>query len=95
MNPACCNDFVIAYAKLLIPSNRTAEEQKFLDFHGVLDVPIAALQLEEVNDLMVKVRHRCDKLTPAGLCSVYENRPDVCRAFDCKTRKDCACHERA
>lgn len=94
MNPKCCNDFVVAYAKLLFPYNRTPEEQKFLDAHGVLSIPLKDLQVDEVNDLFVKVTHRCNRLTPEGLCSIYPERPEVCRLFDCKTRKDCACNER-
>jgi len=30
----------------------------------------------------VEVRNRCKYLTRSNLCSIYENRPDVCRNYD-------------
>jgi Fe-S-cluster containining protein len=34
------------------------------------------------NDWHVLFRTRCDNLTPAGLCGIYERRPAICKDFD-------------
>lgn len=58
------------------------EGQRFYQLH--LDALVRA-------NVRVKVLHRCQKLSPEGLCTIYTTRPDVCRAFDCSTRHDCLC----
>lgn len=59
------------------------EGQRFYQVH--LDALVRA-------NARVKVLHRCEKLSPDGLCTIYANRPAVCRAFDCATRNDCTCN---
>jgi len=41
------------------------------------------------NAWYIKFDTRCDKLTPEGLCGIYEDRPAICRDFDWR---DCEQH---
>jgi len=41
------------------------------------------------NSWFIKFETRCDKLTPEGLCGIYETRPAICREFDWR---DCEQH---
>jgi Fe-S-cluster containining protein len=42
----------------------------------------------------VRVRFECDRLTPAGRCGDYENRPFTCRSFVPASDPLCAEHVR-
>jgi Fe-S-cluster containining protein len=62
------------------------EGQAFFQQHGIFDAI--------VRNVTVKILHRCAKLLGSGLCSIYEQRPQICRDFDCATRQDCTRDER-
>lgn len=91
--PACCTDFDIIYPKLFFPEYQSQDEMEFLEAHGVSGMTLAELQrgAVDVNDLTVKIKHRCAQLGDDGLCKIYERRPRICRAFDCNQRTDCSC----
>lgn len=92
-SPACCTDLVLVYPKLFFREYQSEDEREFIETHGLNKLTVTELQdiSEEVGDYMVKIHHRCEQLTDAGLCKIYENRPKICRLFDCSLRKDCDC----
>ena len=91
--PACCTDFEIDPLHLLLPSLLDADGQEFIRVYGVANMTLA--QLEQVSRRMdngkVRVMRRCAQLQDDGRCGIYDQRPNICRAFDCATRTDCAC----
>jgi Fe-S-cluster containining protein len=93
MISACCKDFDIDPLDLLFPERMNADGLEFMKVHGVFDETIedlvgAATILENG---FIKIQHKCAKLNDNGLCSIYANRPKICRDFDCNLRKDCDC----
>ena len=78
---------------LIFPERMTPEGREFVEAHGILEVPLRELLVDAHNmkNGMIKIHHRCDKLGDDGLCTIYENRPQICKSFDCKTRTDCVC----
>ena len=91
--PKCCGDFHINFLDLIFPERLPAEGKEFLDIHGIWEIPLRDLLKDAVNngDGTVEVYHRCDMLRDDGLCSIYANRPKICKDYDCSVRKDCAC----
>ena len=90
----CCVDFDIDIAHLIFPERMAPDGREFLAAHGIDSVPLGmlragALDLDEVSEGTVKIRHRCQQLTDDGLCGIYEQRPAICRSFDCALRDDC------
>lgn len=39
---------------------------------------------------VVKLIHRCQHLAQDNSCSIYPDRPQLCRSFDCTKRDDCS-----
>lgn len=70
------------------------EGQEFVRVHGLAHAKLGELRdgAIDLGNGMIKLRHRCDRLTDAGQCDIYSVRPAICRAFDCSLRKDCDCH---
>jgi Fe-S-cluster containining protein len=87
----CCEDFNINPLHLVMPHLMGPDGRAFVDAHGI-DVETLA-ELREGAILMdsgeVKIKHRCEKLTDDGLCSIYDARPQICRDFDCKLKTEC------
>lgn len=48
---------------------------------GELGAWLRTFAARELASGQVEVEVRCSRLTPAGACSVYEERPGICRAF--------------
>ncbi len=85
----CCQDFDIEPMHLLFPEMFLTEDAQYFMKAWNLE----RLTLEELRESIevltfnkVKVRVPCDKLTPEGLCSIYEQRPQLCREYRCETR---------
>lgn len=93
MLPKCCTDINFIYPKLFFPEYQTPEEHEFLEVHGVNNMTLKELRAgaEDVSSLVVNIKHRCNQLGDDGLCKIYENRPEICRGFQCHVREDCAC----
>ena len=94
--PACCCDLDIAIIDLMIPERMGPDGWAFFVAHGLdkltLEERVVLLtRAHEVSPGTVKLRHRCNQLADDGLCMIYATRPAICRAFDCATRRDCAC----
>lgn len=78
---------------LIVPSRMGEDGQAFVRAHG--------LNAERLSELrrgatvlptgLVKIRHRCQHLTADHRCAIYNDRPAICRNFDCSTRVDCEC----
>lgn len=91
--PACCTDMEIDLLDLLFPGRMSPEGQEFVEAHGLELATLRQLQRNAtyISDTRVKLYHKCQQLTRAGRCRIYEHRPQLCRAFDCALRHDCAC----
>lgn len=92
--PMCCTDMDIDMLHLFFPERMSPEGRAFVEAHGISKVPLAELARLAVyqGKRIVKIRHVCDQLDlTTGLCKIYENRPLICRQFDCSTRHDCNC----
>ena len=89
----CCEDFVIDPAHLLFPERMNEIGQAFVRTHGIDYVALGTLRqgavVEPGTPGHVRIKHRCQWLTDENLCSIYEQRPQICRDFDCATRADC------
>jgi Fe-S-cluster containining protein len=88
----CCEDLDIRLEHLVFPERMSSEGRAFVAAHGLSCVPLGELVAGalDLGDGVVKIRHRCQQLRPDGLCGVYEQRPAICREFNCATRTDCS-----
>lgn len=91
--PACCCDFELEPLYLLFPDRLDADGQRFIRLHGIDLVLWGELRrgAVEMPGGRVRIMHRCNQLLDDGRCRVYENRPLLCRTFDCASRVDCSC----
>lgn len=91
--PACCTDMDIALEHLIFPERMSEEGQEFVEVHGLDTKQLKTLRKNAIDmgNGIVKIKHRCSKLLDSGQCSIYNQRPTICRTFDCGTREDCAC----
>jgi Fe-S-cluster containining protein len=89
----CCKDFDIDPLDLLFPERMTEDGIEFMQAHGALEESIEDLLVgaQVLDNGFIKIQHKCNKLNENGLCSIYANRPKICRDFDCSKRSDCAC----
>jgi len=71
--------FDIGYMELLFPHRYLKGADLAWYYEHELD------QVVQKN-ATIKLLHRCDQLAPNGRCTIYENRPKICRDFDCRTR---------
>lgn len=91
--PACCMDFDIQIEELFFPEKLSEGGREFLRVHGVDRITLSELRrsMTYLGAGIVKIKHRCAMLMDDGSCSIYLNRPIICREFDCRRRTDCAC----
>jgi len=68
----CCRKFAV----LLTPEEARSGFYR-IDWHGWIPGARAAMLAKKKNG-------DCWYLTEDGRCSIYENRPQVCREFDCE-----------
>jgi Fe-S-cluster containining protein len=92
--PTCCTDIDLDPFDLAFPKSISRDGREFFEAHGLYDLTVRELFKNAVNmrNGNIKIRHRCNQLQDDGRCKIYEARPLVCRQFNCRTRKDCACH---
>lgn len=92
--PACCLDLELAPELIIFPEKLDADGWEFVTAHGLDGMTLADLQRRStlMDNGKVRIKHRCAQLRDDGLCGIYETRPAICRAFDCRTRVDCACN---
>jgi Fe-S-cluster containining protein len=96
--PACCLDLELELRQLLFPETLDDAGREFVAAHGLETMPLYELRgrvsdlgLADNGERRVKLRHRCQHLQDDGRCGIYDNRPTICRDFDCAVRHDCAC----
>jgi Fe-S-cluster containining protein len=91
--PACCLDLELDPLLIIFPERLDADGWEFVTAHGLDAMTLADLQRRStlMENGKVRIQHRCAQLRDDGLCGIYETRPAICRAFDCRTRVDCAC----
>ena len=96
--PACCLDLQLELKQLLFPETLDAPGWEFYSAHGLDKMTLTELQsrstdlgIQDNGERRVRIKHRCAQLQDDGACGIYETRPAICRAFDCATRRDCAC----
>jgi Fe-S-cluster containining protein len=94
--PTCCLDLEILPEHLLFPDRLDQRGREFVDAHGLTGMTLAELRAtaKPVGRGLVRIEHRCQHLQDDGRCAIYASRPAICREFDCKLRKDCACRGR-
>lgn len=87
----CCRDMDILPMDLLFPSKMTPEGREFVEAHGLLDLPLSIIMQNArlLDNGMIKIFHQCDQLDENGLCTIYDDRPKICREYRCETRKEC------
>lgn len=78
---ACCKYVSVEIDK---PVTKTeVEDVKFYLYHKGVSVYI-----DEENDWYILFESKCDKLNSNGACTIYEDRPPICRNYE----RD-SCHE--
>jgi Fe-S-cluster containining protein len=87
----CCMDFDILPLDLLFPTRLSPKGREFVDAHGVLNKPLSVIMQHatELEGGLIKLHHRCDQLDDNGLCTIYDDRPAICREYVCASRKEC------
>lgn len=78
---ACCKYVSVEIDKPVTKSE--VEDVKFYLYHENTSVYI-----DEENDWYILFQTRCKKLDSNGLCTIYEDRPPICRNYDRES-----CHE--
>ena len=91
--PKCCLDIDLDPFDLAFPKRISPAGREFFEAHGLYDLTVAEIFKDAINmhNGNIKIFHRCKQLQDDGLCAIYETRPLVCRAYDCRRRKDCMC----
>lgn len=91
--PACCLDMDIDLADLIFPLRLSSAGREFVEAHGLGGLSLAEIQANslDLGEGRIKLFHRCRQLLNDGSCRIYENRPQICREFQCSSRSDCAC----
>ena len=91
--PACCLDLEMYPLQIIFPEQLDAEFWEFYQAHGLDNMTLSDLQRRStlMDNGRVRIQHRCAQLQDDGRCGIYATRPAICRAFDCRTRSDCAC----
>jgi Fe-S-cluster containining protein len=71
----CCH-----YVAIEIDTPTTPREYDYIEWY--LYHQAVSVFVDWDNKWFVSFESRCEKLTPQGLCGIYERRPDICRDFD-------------
>jgi Fe-S-cluster containining protein len=74
---ACCKQNGHEYAAIL----RGDEIRKFAAFS--VDAPIRDRERVVIEKVLPYVKERCQFLGDDDRCTIYEDRPQACRAFEC------------
>jgi Fe-S-cluster containining protein/glycosyltransferase involved in cell wall biosynthesis len=87
--PKCCLELDIDPMDLIFPERVSERGREFMNAMDVSQCKIGDL-IDGALDLkngQVKLRHRCSKLNADGSCSIYDNRPVVCREWTCNGKE--------
>lgn len=80
---ACCKYVSVEIDK---PTTKSEiEDVKFYIYHEG-----SSVYIDEENDWYIMFESKCDKLGTDGQCTIYEERPTICREF---AREDCHEHD--
>ncbi len=86
--PLCCLGFDsdLYQYDLIFPERMSPDWKEFLDAHGIFNEKLADLikGAIDVGGGRVHLSHKCQKLGEDGRCTIYENRPKICRDYVCK-----------
>lgn len=84
----CCMDIDIDPMLLFFPERMDEASREFVKAHGLDDARLADLRHNVIPmpDGKIKITHRCQQLDELGYCRIYEQRPAICRQYDCSTR---------
>jgi Fe-S-cluster containining protein len=86
--PLCCLGFDsdLYQYDLIFPERMSPDWREFIETHGIYNEKLGDL-IKGAKDLgggKVSISHRCPKLGENGRCTIYENRPKICRNYVCK-----------
>lgn len=70
----CCRNFFLPI------KNFSDDVKRWIEFHG-----ISVVRIKDQDYL--KINNPCENLKD-DKCSIYEDRPDVCRVYDCKDNQE-------
>ena len=75
-----CVDCFKCCVNVYLPFYADDDEKRWLEYHGIEVIK---------NDIgtFIKINNKCSKLKD-GKCSIYEERPNVCRKYNCEDNKD-------
>ena len=85
----CCKDFNLGGGTFWIDGDYTV--QKFLNDNNLPFEPRMTGEYKDdvSGDMYASYTYSCPKLTDDGRCSIYANRPDLCRRY--KPGQDALC----
>lgn len=90
--PICCLGFDtdLYQYDLIFPERMSPSWKEFLEAHDIYNETLGDLVKGaiDVGNGKVYISHKCPKLLEDGRCSIYENRPQVCRQYVCG-KPDC------
>jgi len=86
--PKCCLSLDISFQDLIFPDKLDARGKEFIDARDLGNKKLGDLVkgAVDIGNNMVKLQHRCPKLDERGACSIYENRPAICRDWVCEDK---------
>ena len=96
----CCKTFTISNAKqfkpvkgrkIVFPTKLSISRQKYYRLHGceyvhgILRIPVNEFKWDGDN---LEIRNQCEWLNNKGLCSHYNDRPEICKRLNNETKND-------
>jgi Fe-S-cluster containining protein len=71
---------------LIFPNRMSPDWREFIEAHGIYREKLGDLikGAIDVGGGRVYLSHRCSKLGKDGRCTIYKNRPKICRDYVCK-----------
>jgi Fe-S-cluster containining protein len=65
-----------------VKQNRKYAKPRIEFLIAVLDIPVENFSISKDHD-QFRVRHVCKQLQPDKTCGIYEDRPGICRRYNC------------
>jgi Fe-S-cluster containining protein len=75
-----CVDCSRCCENIFLPFLADGDEKRWIEYHGLKVI-------ENEMGAFIKINNKCSQLKD-GKCSIYEDRPDVCRKYDCGDNKE-------
>lgn len=85
---ACCEEFFVrSEHDLVVPSSdHNKDINRWFKLHGTKKVAVVQATSDTKivvhNESLIHFECKCTKLTGNGKCSIYETRPDICKALE-------------